>query len=154
MKLKLSDYSIDFKHIKNETLIEKWIWLIGEDKTPILITSIGDLFFKDAEENIYWLMVGVGEVEKVASSLKEFEEKLNDEELFDGWFLPLLVSAIKKEGIKLTKSTLYGYKLIPILGGEYDPKNYEVTDIEAHFNMCGEIHEEIHDLPDGTTIRL
>lgn len=154
MELKWSDYSIDFRHIKEESLLEKWTWLIGEDKTPILITSIGDLFYKDKEGSIYFLMLGTAEIEKVANSLKDFEKKLDDDDMVDDWFLPLLVNAIKEEGIKLNKNSLYGYKLLPILGGEYDPKNYELTDIEVHFNMCGQIHEEIKDLPDGTRIRL
>lgn len=154
MELQWSDYAIDFRHIKDENLLEKWTWLIGTDKIPILITSIGDVFYKDKKENIYFLMLGTAEIEKVATSLKDFEKKLDDDEMVDDWFLPLLVEAIEQEGMRLTEGFLYGYKLIPILGGEYEPKNYEVTDIEVHFNMCGQIHEEIKDLPDGTRIRL
>jgi hypothetical protein len=38
--------------------------------------------------------------------------------------------------------------------GEYEPNNFKLTDIEAHFELSGQIHTQINDLPDGTKIKI
>jgi len=63
-----------------------------------------------------------------------------------------LIRGIKSSGIKLKEKELYGYKIIPILGGQYEPNNFESTDIEVHFELCGQIHEQVKDLPTGTIV--
>lgn len=153
-KLTESDLRINFDHIDIKRLTESWDWLIGKDKTPILMTSIGDLFFSDHEGKCYWLDVGGGTFEKVSESIEEFNEKLKDEDQLDEWFLLGLVERIKSSGIKLRKKELYGYRKLPVLGGEYEPHNFESTDIEVHFELSGQIHKQIKDLPDGTSVEI
>ena len=38
--------------------------------------------------------------------------------------------------------------------GEYEPENFELTDIEVHFELSGQIHKQIKDLPDGTNVKI
>jgi hypothetical protein len=152
MNITWDDLKIKFDHIENSKLIEDWEWLIGDDKQPILITSIGDLFLADNEENCYWLNVGEGVLTKVATNLNEFNEHLNNDDLIDEWFLVGLVKIIKESGLTLTPNHLYGYKKLPIIGGEYALGNFELTDIEVHFSIAGQIHEKITDLPNGTEV--
>ena len=154
MKFTREDLIIDFSHIDHDRLLESWDWLIGRDKTPILMTIIGDLFFSDEQGNCYWLDVGRGTFEKVTNSIDEFNEKLANIEQVDEWFLLDLVEKIKKSGLTLSKNKLFGYKKLPIIGGEYEPGNFELTDIEVHFELSGQIHKQIKDLPDGTKIRI
>ena len=65
-----------------------------------------------------------------------------------------LVKKLKEQGIELTDKNLYGYKKLPALGGEYEPDNFELTDIEVHFELSGQIHKQIKDLPDGTKVNI
>ena len=154
MKLTWNDLQIDFNHIEPNRLTESWIWLIGTDKRPILMSSIGDLFLTDKNGVCYWLNVGDGTVEKVADSITQFKEKLQDESQVDEWFLIGLVEELKEKGLELTDKHLYGYKKLPSLGGEYNAENFELTDIEVHFEFCGQIHKQIKDLPDGTKVNI
>ena len=64
MKVTWNDLKIDFNHLDLNKLIESWIWLIGTDKKPILISSIGDLFLIDKNGSCYWLNVGEGILEQ------------------------------------------------------------------------------------------
>lgn len=153
-KLTEKDIRINFDHIDVERLMDSWEWLIGKDKTPILMTSIGDLFFSDDEQKCYWLDVGGGTFEKVAESIAEFNEKLKDPKQIDEWFLLGLVERIKASGLRFKEKELYGYKKLPIIGGEYEPHNFESTNIEVHFELSGQIHQQIRDLPDGTEIQI
>ena len=128
------------------------IWLIGKDKKIILISTIGDAFLEDSNGICYWLNVGEGIFEKVAENITEFETKLTDNEIVEDWFLVELVAELKKNGIELTKNNIYSYKTFPILGGEYLPENFEITDIEVHFEISGQIYKQVKDLPVGTKI--
>ena len=154
MKITWDDLKIDFKHIDQNRLTKSWSWLIGTDKKPILISSIGDLFLADEKGTCFWLNVGEGTFEKVADNIEEFKSKLKDNEQVDEWFLIGLVEKLKESGLKLTEKHLYGYKKLPVLGGEYKPANFELTDIEVHFELSGQIHKQIKDLPDGTKVNI
>ena len=154
MKITWNDLKVAFNHIDQDRLIESCSWLIGTDKKPILISSIGDLFLADKYGVCYWLNVGEGIFEKVADNIDQFQAKLKDNEQVDEWFLIGLISKIKESGLELTDKCLYGYKKLPILGGEYEPENFELTDIEVHFELSAQIHKQIKDLPDGTKVNI
>lgn len=152
MEITWDDLTVNFDYSKEESLLEAWKWLVGEDMRPILISSIGDMFLQNEPGEVFWLDVGRGELTKVADTVEEFKLLLEDEETVREWFLIELVAALKREQMQLGPNQVYGYKQLPILGGEYIPENLEPTDIEVHFQLAGQIHEQIKDLPDGTQI--
>ncbi|MFD0999952.1 T6SS immunity protein Tdi1 domain-containing protein [Ohtaekwangia kribbensis] len=152
MKITWDDLRIDFDENTSDKLIADWKWLIGENKTPVLVTSIGDIFLKDDKDKIYWLNVGEGTVAVAADNVGEFKEKLQDHEQVNHWFLVDLVAALKKAGLELDKGEIYSYIKLPVLGGDYTVDNFEVTSMEVHFSFAGQIHRQVKDLPDGTKI--
>ncbi|PIQ46940.1 MAG: hypothetical protein COW03_17470 [Cytophagales bacterium CG12_big_fil_rev_8_21_14_0_65_40_12] len=152
MKISWNDLTVDFSHINPDKLLQDWVWLIGEGKKPILVSSIGDLFLTDKSGKCFWLNAGEGILEEVAESLEEFEIKLKDNKYVNEWFLIALVKIFKEKGFELTDRCLYSFKKLPVLGGEYEPENFEITDIEVHFSLSGQINQKIKDLPEGTNI--
>lgn len=154
MKINWADLQVNFSNIDQNRLLESWNWLIGNDKRPILISSIGDLFLADENGICYWLNVGEGILERIAESVEEFKVKLNNNEQVDEWFLIGLVEKLKENGLELRDNHLYGYKKLPVLGGEYEPDNFELTDIEVHFELSGQIHKQIKYLPEGTKVNI
>ena len=153
MKLTWNDLTINFIHINSKTLTEDWIWLVGEHATPVIVSSIGDMFLSN-RDGIYWLNVGEGNYEKVANDIEDLKTKMNDNDLANEWFMFDLVNSIKESGLHLTNGKLFSYKKLPIIGGEYEPDNFELTDIEVHFSIAGQIHQQIKDLPDGAKINI
>ena len=152
MEINWAELKMDLSKINLKILLESWEWLIGKDKKIILISTIGDAFLEDSNGICYWLNVGEGIFEKVAENITEFETKLTDNEIVEDWFLVELVAELKKSGIELTENNIYSYKTFPILGGEYLPENFEITDIEVHFEISGQIYKQVKDLPVGTKI--
>ncbi|MCV5920012.1 hypothetical protein OFN60_41925, partial [Escherichia coli] len=73
---------------------------------PILITSVGDAFLQTASGEIYWLITGSGEFEKVADSYEDFQSKLQDNELVNEWFLVPVVAQLKSLGVSLVDGKL------------------------------------------------
>jgi len=154
MKITWKDLSIDFSNIDWNKLIVDWIWLIGNDKEPIIISSIGDMFLKDNNGKIYWLNVGEGLLDFVSDNIDDFKSKLKENSQVDEWFMIELVQQIKESGLELVNGKLYGYKKLPAIGGDYIPENFELTDLEVHFSLAGQIHKQIKDLPDGTKVNF
>ncbi|ABC30148.1 hypothetical protein HCH_03398 [Hahella chejuensis KCTC 2396] len=153
MPLTWNDLTVSFTHIDRNKLVEDWKWLVGQS-LPILVTSIGDAFLQNESGEIYWLIAGSAEFEKVAESYEEFKIKLQDNELLNEWFLVPLVLQLKEQGSVLERGKLYGFKRLPVLGGKYEPENFELTDIEIHFALSGQMNFLIKDLPDGTQVNF
>lgn len=153
MPLTWNDLTVSFEHIDRTKLVEDWQWLVGSS-LPILITSVGDAFLQNENGEIYWLITGSAELEKVADSYEEFQAKLNDNNLIHEWFLIPVVSQLKERGAQLEQGKLYGFKQLPVLGGKYEAENFELTDIEVHFAMSGQMNFKMKDLPDGTKVNF
>ena len=153
MSLTWNDLTVSFEHLDRAKLMEDWEWLVGSS-LPILITSVGDAFLQNDSGEIYWLITGSAEYEKVAESYKEFQDKLQDNELIHEWFLVPVVAQLNEQGIELEPGKLYGFKQLPVLGGKYESDNFELTDIEVHFAMSGQMNFKIKDLPDGTKVNF
>ncbi len=66
MKNNLHDFIVKFDNNSSDRLIADWIWLIGNEKTPILVSAIGDLFLRDDKNNIFWLNAGEGKLKLVS----------------------------------------------------------------------------------------
>ena len=154
MPITWNDLTVDFEHLDGNILVEDWRWLVGEDAKPVLISSMGDVFFQESSGAVYWLLTGSAEYEKVAENSEQFQQKLDDDEIIREWFLVKIVSELKKNGIILEQGKLYGFKQLPVLGGLYVAGNFELTDIEVHLAMSGQMNFHIKDLPDGTNVNF
>ena len=154
MKINLDDLTVKFNQETSGRLTEEWTWLIGTDKKVLLISAIGDMFIADNAEKIYWLDIGAGELRLVADKIQEFEDKLNNIEQVNEWFMPDLTTDLRHSDKKLKAGQLYSYKTLPIIGGDYTVDNFEPLDIEEHFGYTGDLHKQIRDLPTGTRVEI
>jgi len=152
MKVTWDDLTVKFDEHSSDRLVQDWTWLIGQDKRPIMVSSIGDLFLADASDKVYWLNTGDGTLTDVADGIEQFKERLQNPEIVNEWFLVDLIATLKAEGRKLEPRQVYSYKKLIVLGGDYSSDNFEPMDIEVHFSFAGQIHQQVKDLPPGTKI--
>ena len=106
----------------------------------------------DTSECIYWLDAGAGRLTEIASSLEEFQQLRQQYANAVKWFATQLVGDIMQSGARLTRGQCFGYKVPPVLGGKWEPANFEPTDLSVHFSILGQIHRQVRDLPEGTPI--
>jgi hypothetical protein len=154
MKTNLDDLTVKFSSDTSNRLTENWTWLIGTDKKVLLVSTIGDMFLTDSNERVYWLDIGVGEIELVAETIEDFEEKLKDVEQVNEWFMIDLATELRHSENKLKDGQLYSYYKLPIIGGDYTIDNFTPLSIEEHFRYLGDIHKQIKDLPAGTKVEI
>ncbi|MEL7297025.1 MAG: T6SS immunity protein Tdi1 domain-containing protein [Pseudomonadota bacterium] len=153
MALTLNDLTVDFSHLNGETLFDDWRWLVPKSLQPILICASGDAFIQCIETGaVYCLDVGEGNLVKVSEDIDSFRESLGKIEFVSNYFAPQMVGDLIAQGNVLQHSQIYSLRKPLVLGGEYTLENIEVTDIEVHFALTGQIHAKVRDLPEGTTI--
>lgn len=139
-------YSID-------ELLDDWRWLVPEDVELVVITKAGDAFIRRLGDGaILRLNVVDGSVEQVCASLDEFQAAITDEQHVQRWFMPEIVQGQALLGMDPGENECLSFKHPPILGGQIDPDNIEVSDVAVHFSIAGQIHKQVKDLPPGATI--
>ena len=154
MSLEFKQLIKDTNKIDLEDICSSWQWCLSDQKTILFVSCVGDMFLVGNDDTVNWLDTSVGQIKKVADSLKQFEQLLNDDENIDNWFLTTLVEQLVDNGKTLKENEVYSFKKLPVLGGEYSIDNLEVTDISVHFGLTGSIAEQIKDLPDGTKVNF
>ena len=54
----LNDITVNFSHLKVQSILSDWTWLIGKSKLPIMLCSSGDAFVQDKKSlEVYFLDV-------------------------------------------------------------------------------------------------
>jgi hypothetical protein len=151
-QISLNDLIASFGELKRESLLSSWRWLMGDGKLPVLLTVMGDAFVQDTlDGSVHLISVGPGTIERVADSFEEFREVLSDRTFIMEHLVPSLVADLRASGRSLAPGELYGFKVPPILGGEYVLENLEPTDIAVHFELKGQIYEKARHVPTGTS---
>jgi len=154
MATKLEDVTINIQDLDLEDICSAWQWRIQDQKSLVLISKLGDMFFLGTDCGVYWLQTDSGDLTKIADNLMHFEELLTRYENFDNWFLPGLIEQLEQAGKSLGPNQVYSYLKIPVMGGEYSVDNIKPTDISVHFAFSGQICEQIQNLPDGTKVNI
>lgn len=152
MPLAFHELIKDINKTDLDDICSSWQWCLTGQKAVALISCAGDLFLIGDDETINWLDTSLGQITKIANNLDQFAHLLEDESNLNNWFLAPMVESLILRGKTLQENEVYSYKILPSLGGTYSIDNMEVTDMSVHFNITGQLQEQIKDLPDGTSI--
>jgi type VI secretion system (T6SS) immunity protein Tdi1 len=133
-------------------LLKFWRWLIPESLNPVCVTKLGDLFLADESGSVWFLDAGTGSLERIADSTDAWTRRLSDPNQLNLWSARPLVEKLEKAGLRLQEGECYTYWLSPMMGGEYELRNFKVVPIQTHFNICGPLLECVKDLHDGTRV--
>ena len=150
----INDYLIDQAGKDWADLLSGWSEALPPSFTLWLVNRFGDIFFVSDDGAVHLLDVGRCVVERLAESRDDFIAQIDLADNADGWLMIPLVDQCVSEGLVLSTSQCYGYKVPPILGGEYNTQNFEPTDLSVHYSFLGDIFAQTKDLPDGTAIRI
>ncbi len=155
-QMEADEYLTDHSQCDWQHMLGDWEWLLEDDfeVAPWLVSKFGDLFFLDEEGVVYWLNISDGELTEVAENETEFIELLEAENYIDELFQISFVHEMSDAGKKLAAGECYGFRTLPVLGGEYDASNIDVWPIADYWKFCGRIHVQLDGLPDGTELDI
>lgn len=154
MRITMNELTIDTSAVDVEGMLDAWRWLADESHRPILVSALGDVFLQVPTGAVFRLECGLGRLEEVAPDGEAFRRALTQRESVTEWFLPGLVAELLTLGPPLGPGEVYGWKTPPVLGGEFEPANFEPTDLAVHLGLLGQILEQVRDVPEGTPIRI
>lgn len=150
----INDYLIDQDGKDWAALLEPWYWMLPDSFNIWMVNKIGDLILVLEDDQIYFLDIATGKLELIAEGQDDFVTKVNQDDNADHWLGIALVDECEAAGMTLAESQCFGYRLAPVLGGEFTVSNLEPTDLLVHYSIHGQIHEQIQGLPEGETVNI
>ncbi len=135
-------------------LHDAWAWLLPKTVKLVMASTLGDIYFQQEGEAVYWLNTGTAEITQVAKSRAEFLEMLKTEKA-DEWFMPGLIQQLMEAGKILKTDYCYTYVTLPIFKqGKYEVSNLNPVPAKDHFGITGIIHGQIRDIPEGGKVKI
>lgn len=133
--------------------LESWSWIDFSGLEPVLISALGDVFFRTDEGGVVMLDTIEGKLVPLADDFDQFREVLNTAEVQEQLlFASLVFAAHRERGLALEDGQCFDFKIPPMLGGEISVDALEVINFVVKLNVAGQIHAQIKDLPPGTPI--
>jgi hypothetical protein len=153
VRITLNELTVNFDRLDRERLLDDWRWLIGSSKQPILLSAIGDAFVQDEDDGtVHLLDTAAGACQRVAADEAEFRNLLTDAQWATDHLAVEAIVDFLGNDLRLEPGQIYSWKRPPALGGEYELANAATADIEVHFSITGQLHEQLRDLPAGTPV--
>jgi hypothetical protein len=116
------------------------------------MTALGDLFMRDGSGHFHFLDLLCGECKQVATSFDEFDRLCDGEEQRQSWFAADLVADLAKIHGELLEGQCFSCKVPISLGGKLAADNFQSCDIQVHYSVLGQLHQQTRHLPSGTKI--
>lgn len=155
--MNIKDIIIETDDIDWNRILQHWSWLFkqGMSFNVWILNRFGDLFVHMDDDSIWHLDTGAGSFEPVAKDKDQFAELIDQDDNFDIWFMPELISQLEAEGKKLQKNQCYGF-ITPtgFKEGSYSADNIEIYDIEVYFVAMGDLWNRLQEVEDGTKVKL
>jgi hypothetical protein len=152
--MNLNDYILDHSKVDWPNVLRDWLWLIPDHLTVWIMNRFGDLFVVLDDGTIHMLEIGGGRITKIAESRDDFADKIDGGENANQWLMIPLVDKLVSAGVRLSKGTCYGYRIPPVIGGDYTVENTAVVSIPEHYSFHADIHQQIKNVPDGAKVVL
>jgi hypothetical protein len=133
-------------------MLSDWRWLVPLDFTPVLMTAFGDLFLRDQSAGVHFLDLMSGDIKQVAESPEEFERLCEDRERRRSWFMSFLLTEVREFRGELAARECYSCRKPLSLGGQLEADDFERSDLEVHYSILGQLHQQTRHLPPGTRI--
>jgi hypothetical protein len=131
--------------------LESWHWIGLEGKVPVLASLFGDVIFR-AEDGFWWLDAMEGSLTRSWEDADAVQAELNTVDGQERYLLASLALAAAQRGLSPGAGQVYDFTRPPVLGGEVSADNLGVIDFVVGLNIAGQIHEQVRDLPPGSSI--
>lgn len=128
-----------------------WAWTGVAGKEPLCTSLFGDVFLS-APDGVWWLDTLEGTLSRPWETTEQLRAALATDDGQDHYLLGGLALEAAQRGLTPGPDQVYGFKVPPRLGGTVSADNIEVVDFVVGLDVLGQIHEQVSQLPPGTTI--
>jgi hypothetical protein len=114
-------------------LLASWTGLLPQGFALWMVNRIGDVIGVAGDGAVYWLDVGTEQVARIAASRDDFMVKINEGSNARQWLATPLIDECVAAGMMLQPGQCYGFKVAPLLGGDYVVENMEPVALAEHY---------------------
>lgn len=129
----INDYLIEPTGHDWPALLASSMKLLPEGAGVWAVNRIGDVIGVAADGAVYWLDVGTEQVARIAASRDDFMVKINEGSNAKQWLATPLIDDCVAAGMTLQPGQCYGFKVAPLLGGDYVVENMEPMALAEHY---------------------
>lgn len=128
---------------ESEELLPQWSWLIPRRVHPIFLSAFGDWVLGEEDGSLWLLSVLEGVYEKLANDSAEFNalnksDEWNDQKFIEGWW-----QIAKENGIVPEKGECIGWKVHPLIGGEFSVSNLQIFSMRVYQSLMSQLHSRL-----------
>lgn len=131
--------------------LESWHFLGIAGATPLLTSQLGDVFLA-REDGVYLLDVLAGTLTREWDGVDAMADALATKAGQERYLRRALVEAAFRAGKVPDETQVYDVTPPPVLGGALTVDTIHPADFVVTVNLDGQIHEQVRDLPPGSTI--
>lgn len=143
---------------RHESLVdvirESWEWRGIEPVEVVGENDFGNLIIKDASEKYWRLRPEDCCCDVIATNLAALSQLLIDKDFLNDWSMTSLVSLANHKYGLLPEGRKYCLKIPSVLGGGYCESNLATAPLVELVRISGTIARRIHDLADGSKVKL
>lgn len=139
------------RHITEEEVskyLPEWVWLVPESATPLFITAFGDWVFGNPDGSLSALSVLEGVYETIAKNAEEYNQLKKSEEWLDQIFIASWFPIAIENGITPSECECIGWKVHPIIGGEFSVGNLQIFDMLVYQSLMSQLHARVQGIKD------
>jgi hypothetical protein len=148
----LNDYLIPQAGKDWKVLLSGWFELLPRSFTLWMVNRFGDLFVVLDDDAVHMLDVGIGTFKRLANNRNHFAALMDVGDNANNWLMIPLVNACVASGMTLGPNQCYGYKIPPVLSGQYEVGNVYPADLAVHYAFLADIYRQTRNLPEGTPV--
>jgi hypothetical protein len=152
--MNINDYLIDHVGKDWRALLSGWAEVLPSSFTVRLVNRFGDVFAELDDGSIHLLDIEAGTFRRIAENREHFADEIEAGENANNWLLIPLVDRCVAAGLVLRADQCYGYKMPPMLGGEYVVGNVATVDLAEHYSFLADVWRQTKDWPDGTQVKI
>ena len=150
----IQDYILDHDSVDWQAMLAGWSWLVPPSFTLWIVNRFCDLFIVTPDGAIHMLDVGAGTLAKVANDRADFARRIDEANNANQWLMLPLVDQLAASGATLLPGQCYGFKIPPVMGGQYSIENCADISISDYLGATGSIHKQLQNVPDGSQVVL
>lgn len=152
--MNVNDYLIHHAGFDWPELLAGWAEILPETFAIWLVNSFGDVFIIADDGSVHRLDVAVGKLDRLANTRDQFADLIDVPPNANNWIMIPLVDQCVRLGMSLEAGQCYGFKVLPLFGGEYEPENIAPIDLAQNYAFLADIWSQTKEMPDGTQVRL
>jgi hypothetical protein len=154
MDRNVHDCLIDQEGKNWNEFVSGWGFLLPTSFTIWFVNRFGDMVLVVEDGSVHFFDVGLGSIRRIAATREDFYNQIDTNDNANEWLMMDLTDDCIAAGLTLAPNQCYGFKVPPILGGQYSVENIAPTDLAVHYSFQAAICGQAKALPDGTEVEI